>query len=111
MPQPAISSQRPLSAPLMKATSISAEGSVNGRTRAEAHLQVVAFEEAAQEVGDHALQVGEADVLADPQAFDLMEHGRVRGVGVDAVDTARRDDANLGHRLEMLVLLHVLLRM
>jgi len=31
IPQPAISSQRPLRAPLMKATSISAEGSVNGK--------------------------------------------------------------------------------
>ena len=76
---------------------------------AEAHLQVVALEEAAQEIGDHALEVGEADVLADPQAFDLVEHRRVRGVGVDAIDAARRDDADLGHRLEMLVLLHVLL--
>ena len=31
MPQPAISSQRPSSAPDMKATSISAEGSVKGK--------------------------------------------------------------------------------
>ena len=31
MPHPAISSQRPLSGPLMNATSISADGSVNGK--------------------------------------------------------------------------------
>src|SRR5678816_4472595 len=30
-------------------------------------------------------QVREADVLVDPQALHLVEHRRVRGVGVDAV--------------------------
>ena len=38
-----------------------------------------------------------------------MEHRRVRGIRIDAIDAARRDDANLGHRFEVLVLLHMLL--
>ena len=59
---------------------------------AEAHLQVVALEEVAQELGEHALQVRERHVLADPQAFDLVEHRRVRRIAVDAIDAARRDD-------------------
>ena len=75
--------------------------------RTETHLQVVALEEVAQEIGDHALQVGEAHRLADPQAFDLVEHGRVGGVGIDAVHAARRDHAQLGHRVAILVGRHV----
>ena len=67
--------------------------------RAEADFQLVALEEAAQELGVDALQVGEADVLVDPQAFDLVEHRRVGGVGVDAVGAAERDhlDRRLVH--------------
>ena len=86
MPQPAISSQRPLSAPLEGDVDLGGRLGEREERGAEAHLQVVAFEEAAQEVGDHALQVGEADVRADPQAFDLVEHRRMRGVGIDAID-------------------------
>src|SRR6185503_7329436 len=48
-------------------------------------LELVVLEEAPQELGVDALEIGEADVLVDPQTFDLMEHRRVRGVGVDAV--------------------------
>jgi hypothetical protein len=81
--------------------SISAEGSVNGKNDGpEAHVEVVGLEELAHEVGEHDLQVLEADVLADPQAFALVEHRRVRGVAVDAVGAARRDDADLGHRVD-----------
>jgi hypothetical protein len=32
-----------------------------------------------------ALQVGKADVLVDPQALDLVEHRRMRGIRVHAV--------------------------
>ena len=67
--------------------------------RPEAHVEVVGLEELAHEVGEHDLQVLEADVLADPQAFALVEHRRMRGVAVDAVGAARRDDADLGHRV------------
>src|SRR5688572_30661244 len=60
--------------------------------RAKPHAEVVALEEAAQEFGEHALQVGERHVLADPQAFDLVEHRRMRRVAVDTIHAARRDD-------------------
>ena len=60
--------------------------------RPEADLDVVALEEVAQELGEHALQVGERHVVVDPQPLDLVEHRRVRRVAVDAVHAARRDD-------------------
>ena len=76
-----------------KPMSISAEGSVNGKNDGRKRTsQIVALEEAAQEIGEHAFQVGEAHVLVDPQAFDLVEHRRMRGVAVDAIDAPRRDD-------------------
>ncbi len=59
--------------------------------RPEAHVELVGLEEAAQEVGVDALQVGEADVLVDPQALDLVEHRRVGRVAVDAVGAPERD--------------------
>ena len=67
--------------------------------RPEAYLQLFGLEEAAQEFGVHALQVGEADVLVDPQALDLVEHGRVGGVAVDAIGAAGCDhlDRRLMH--------------
>src|SRR5512139_1097616 len=61
--------------------------------RPEAHRQIVALEEVAHEVGEHALQVGERHRLVDPQAFDLVEHRRVRHVGIAAVHPSRRNDA------------------
>jgi hypothetical protein len=108
MPQPAISSQRP-------SERAAHEGDVDlGRRlgereegRTEAHLQVVGLEEAAQEIGDDALEVGKADRLADPQAFDLVEHRRMGGIGIDAIDAARRDDAQLGHGFGVAVALDV----
>ena len=38
--------------------------------------------------------MGEGDSLLDPEAFDLVEHGRVAHVGIAAVDLARGDDSN-----------------
>src|ERR1700682_5396237 len=40
--------------------------------RAEAHLEIFDLEEAPQEFGVDALEVGEADFLVDPQALDLV---------------------------------------
>ena len=67
--------------------------------RAEAHLQLIGLEETVQEVGVHPLQIREADVLTDPEALDLMEHRRVRGVGVDPVRATRGNhlDGRLVH--------------
>jgi hypothetical protein len=50
-------------------------------------------------VVERALEVGEGDVGVDAEAFDLVEDGRVGGVGgVVAVDLAGDDDAD-GRRL------------
>ena len=57
-----------------------------------------------------AFRSAKADVLVDPQAFDLVEHRRVRRVGVDAVGAARRDDAHVGHRRRAGVRLRMRLR-
>src|SRR3546814_13425333 len=46
------------------------EGEVAG---AETHFEI-ALEERAHELGQGALEVGEAGVLVDQQAFDLVEH-------------------------------------
>ena len=61
--------------------------------RTETHAQRF-FEEHPEEFLDGALEVGEADVLVDQQAFDLMEHRRVSDIGVAAIDTAGADDAD-----------------
>jgi hypothetical protein len=37
--------------------------------------------------------MAEVNVLADHQTFDLMEHRRVGGIAIAAIDAARRDDA------------------
>src|SRR5690606_16272219 len=60
--------------------------------RPESHVDVVALEELRQEVGVDALQVGKADVVVHPQPLDLVEHRRMRRVGVDPVGLAWRDD-------------------
>src|SRR5690606_19845765 len=67
--------------------------------------QIVAFEETAQEIGEYAAQVGEADFFTNPQTFDLMEHGRMGSVGVDTIDATGRDNTNLRHRRFVLVFL------
>ena len=59
--------------------------------RTEAHLNIVALEEFLEEVAVDALQIRKADVFFDPQAFDLVEHRRMRRVAVDAVRAARHD--------------------
>src|SRR2546423_5268779 len=64
---------------------------------AKAQREVGGLEEGLDEVEVHRLQVLEAHVVADPQALDLVEHRRVRGVAVDAVRAARGDDADVGH--------------
>ena len=58
--------------------------------RPQAHLQV-ALEERFEEAVQHGLHVREADALADHQAFDLVEHRRVRDVVIVAIHAARRD--------------------
>ena len=69
------------------------------KARTKAQHQVVAFKVSATKIGDDHFEVFEADVLANPQAFALVEHGRVRGIAVHTVGAAWRDDANFGHAL------------
>ena len=54
----------------------------------------VGAEELAREVVHRALEVGQRDALVDDEALDLVEHRRVRGVGVAAVDLAEADDVD-----------------
>ena len=63
----------------------------------KAQHQVVAFKKGAAKVGEHELQVLEAHVLANPQAFTLVEHRRMGGVAVHAVGATRCDDTNFRH--------------
>ena len=60
--------------------------------RTEADYEIIRLKEAAQEVAVHALQIGKTDIGIEPQAFDLMEHGRMRRVAVNAIGTARTND-------------------
>ena len=61
---------------------------------AEAHLDVVDLEERLAELLQRPLQVAEVGRLVDDQSLDLVEHRRVRRITVDAIDAARRDDAD-----------------
>ena len=61
---------------------------------AEAHAHLVDLEERLAELLQAPLEVAEVRGLVDHQPLDLVEHRRVRGVAVDAVDAARRDDAD-----------------
>src|SRR5574340_617927 len=72
---------------------------------AETHAQIIALKEALQEILHHALEVGEADLFIDPQALDLVEHRRMSGIGIDAVDAPGRDD--LQRRLVRLHVAHL----
>ena len=60
--------------------------------RAQPQHDVVALEERLEEGLERPLEVAEVDVAVDHQPFDLVEHRRVGGVAVGAVDPARRDD-------------------
>ena len=67
--------------------------------RAEAQHQIVAFKESTTEVGKHHFQVFKADVFTHPQAFALVEHGRVGSVAVYTVGTAWGNHADFRHTL------------
>ena len=66
------------------------------KTGMEAAADVLA-EKPLAEIVENPLEVGESDVLVDGEALDLMEDGRVRGVGIVApVDLAGDDDVEGG---------------
>src|SRR5437867_2575247 len=61
--------------------------------RPEADLRATS-EHLAREELERALEIADRDVAIDGQAFDLVEHRRVRDVGVAPVDPARHDEAH-----------------
>ena len=88
MPQPEISSQpvclqmrQPAPSQNTQLMSTSADGSVNGKYDGRSRILRSRSKKASQEAVQHRLHVGEADALVDHQAFDLVEHRRVRDVG------------------------------
>ena len=88
MPEPAISSQ-----PSPKLMSISADGSVNGKNDGRKRtFRSSRSKKRRRNSVSTPLRSANADVVVDPQALDLVEHRRVRRVGVDAVDAPGRDD-------------------
>src|ERR1700674_369390 len=50
------------------------------------------LEKTLEEGMQHGFQVREADALADHHSFDLVKHGRMRHVRIDAIHAARCDD-------------------
>src|SRR5580704_7978874 len=58
----------------------------------EAHADMRHFEESLAEFLQHPLEVGERRALIDHQAFDLMEHRRMRLVGIAPIGAAGADD-------------------
>ena len=66
-------------------------GKNDGRDRM---FDAVDLEERLAELLDHPFQMTEMRALVDHQAFDLMEHRRVRLVGIAAIGAAGNDDAD-----------------
>ena len=62
------------------------------KARAEAHADVRHFEERLAEFLQHPFQVGERRAVVDDEALDLVEHRRMRLVGVAPIGAAGADD-------------------
>ncbi len=66
---------------------------MNGKvTGAEPHRQMLDGEEGAAEINEAALELAHMRGLIDQQAFDLVEHRRMRRIMVAAEGAARHDD-------------------
>ena len=88
-PQPAISSQPPSP----KRMSISADGSVNGKNDGRKRTFMSSRSKKLRRNSVNTpFRSANVTSLVDPQAFDLVEHRRMRRIAVDAVHAARRDD-------------------
>ena len=73
--------------------STSADGSVNGKYDGRSRILSGRSKKPFDELVQHRLHVGEAHALVDDQPLELVEHRRVRHVGVAAIDAARRNHA------------------
>ncbi len=60
--------------------------------RAETHADMRYLEERLAEFLQHPLEIGEGRALIDDKALDLVEHRRMRLVGVAAVGASGADD-------------------
>ena len=88
MPAPPISIQPPFQ--LMSTSTL---GSVNGKNEGRKRMWTSSAKAAAGKQPQRALQVGHRHAAIDQQAFDLVEHRIVRGVGgVGPIDPAAGDD-------------------
>ena len=101
MPQPRISSQsspspKRISPPERRHwMSTSSEGDVKGKKLGRKRMPTCGdLEEGLAEFLEHPFQIGERRALVDDQAFDLVEHRRMRLVGVAPIGAARADDAD-----------------
>lgn len=75
-------------------TSISAEGSVNGKKWGRKRDSIIHFKEGLHEIDETAFEVTHMDTLLDDEPFDLMEHRRVGCVPVIAIDAAGHENAD-----------------
>src|SRR3984957_889956 len=64
------------------------------KARAEAHADMGHFEEGLAEFLEHPFQIGEGRALVDHQALNLVEHRRMRLVGVAPIGASGADDAD-----------------
>jgi hypothetical protein len=62
--------------------------------RAEAHRHAVDLEEGLAELFEHPAHVATLALLVDHEPLDLVEHRRMRGVGILAIGLAGDDDAD-----------------
>ena len=80
--------------------STSTLGSVNGKNDGRKRICTSFPKKAAGKQPQHAFQVGHRHVVIDEQAFDLVKHGIVSGVGrVGAIDATERNDSHGRPRL------------
>src|ERR1700727_727310 len=62
------------------------------KARAQAHANAGRFEERLAEFLQHPLEVGERRTIVDDQALDLVEHGRMRLVGIAPIGASGAND-------------------
>ena len=74
--------------------SISADGSVNGKNDGRSRTPIFSPKKRRAKCRSTPFKSAKRDALVDAQPLDLVEHRRVRGVVVAAIDRARRDDAH-----------------
>ena len=80
--------------------STSAEGSVKGKYDGRKRSPRGFSKNCSAKPGEDALEVREIDVLVEHEALDLVEHWRVRHVGIASIDRPGRDQTDR-HALQL----------